>query len=111
MTVELQTIIPIFCAAGIPSIISGVILSRIKRSDRKADERSETARQENILIIRNIQAGGHLAEATAISVSECEHCGEQEKSVAPIKTALSYYIAARDDLAKFLIGQNAKVNK
>jgi hypothetical protein len=99
--VEIVTII--ISALGVGGIISGLVLRRIDKMDQKQDNREESRKNESILIIRGIQAIGHLSEATAIAQKNGHTNGEME-------TAFTYYRGFTDDLNAFLLQQNAERN-
>lgn len=98
-------------AIGGPAIISGITLAVFtavltfffNRKDRKDEVRAESQQTREILMIKNIQAVGHLAEATAIGLKEQHFDGN-------IDTAVGYYRQARDDMNEFLIKQGAAAN-
>jgi hypothetical protein len=92
---------------GIPALISGLVLLKVTRNlsckEQKDESRASTAREENIIIMTNIQAVGHLSEATAIALRDGKVNGA-------MKDALDYYHDARDKTNIFLLHQNAVAN-
>lgn len=93
----------IISVLGVGGIISGVILRRIDRMERKQDGRDEARAKESVLIVRGLQAVGHLAEATAIAQKNGHTNGEME-------TAFKYYREYTDAMNAFLLEQNAVRN-
>ncbi|HEX3026888.1 MAG TPA: hypothetical protein VHR42_06640 [Clostridia bacterium] len=94
-------------AIGGSAIVSGIALALFNffllRKDKKDDDRAKTAQRESIIIMKNIQAVGHLAEATATGLKENHFDGN-------IDEALVYYHTARDETNEFLLQQNAIAN-
>jgi hypothetical protein len=97
----------LFGAIGVPAIISGLVMLSInrylKRKDDKDEARAAAAREESVIIIKSIQAVGHLAEATAVGHQKNLFNGN-------IDEALDYYHKARDGTNDFLLRQNAAAN-
>lgn len=93
----------IISVLGVGGIISGVILRRIDKMERKQDGRDEARAKESVLIVRGLQAVGHLAEATAIAQKNGHTNGEME-------TAFKYYREYTDAMNDFLLEQNAVRN-
>lgn len=99
----MEIIAIVVSALGVGGIISGLVLRKIGKMDRKQDDREESRKRESVLIIRGIQAIGHLSEATAIAQKDGHTNGEME-------TAFTYYRGFTDDLNAFLLQQNAERN-
>lgn len=100
---EIQIVTIVVSALGMGAMISGILLRKIDRMDKKQDLRAKEAMKESVLIIRGQQAIGHLAEASAIAQKNGKQNGETE-------TALKYYRAYTDDMNAFLLEQNAARN-
>lgn len=93
----------IISALGVGGIISGILLRRLDRMEKKQDSHEEARKRESVLVIKGLKAVGRLSEATAIA-QKCGHTnGETE-------TALEYYRTFADDLNDFLLQQNAERN-
>jgi len=99
--VEILTII--ISVFGVGGIISGLVVRKIDKIDKKQDRRDESRVKENVLIVSGLQAIGHLSEATAIAQKNGHTNGEME-------TAFTYYRGFTDDLNAFLLQQNAEKN-
>lgn len=100
---DAQIITIIISVLGVGGIISGVILQKIGRMEKKQDKRDNARMKESVLIVRGLQAVGHLAEATAIAQQKGYTNGEME-------TAFKYYRQYNDDMNAFLLEQNAARN-
>jgi hypothetical protein len=100
---DTQIITIIISALGVGGIISGVILRRMDKMEKKQDKRDDARAQESVLIVRGLQAVGHLAEATAIAQKNGHVNGEMD-------TAFKYYRDYNDDMNAFLLEQNAARN-
>lgn len=98
---EILTII--ISVLGVGGVISGVILRRIDRMEKRQDRRDDARAKESVLIVRGLQAVGHLAEATAIAQKKGCVNGEME-------TAFKYYREYTKDMNAFLLEQNAARN-
>lgn len=98
-----QIITIVFSALGVGAIISGLILRRINKMDRKQDSREESRKKESIMVFRGLQAIGHLSEATAENQKLGHANGKTD-------TALEYYHGYTDDLNAYLLQQNAERN-
>lgn len=88
---------------GVGGLISGVLLRRLDRMEKKEDRRDEARKQESILVISGLKAVGHLSEATALAQKRGHTNGEMD-------TALDYYKGFTDDLNDYLLRQNAERN-
>jgi hypothetical protein len=93
----------IISVLGVGGIVSGVMLRRLDRMEKKQDSREEARKQESVLVIKGLKAVGHLSEATAIAQKNGHTNGETD-------TALKYYKSFNDDLSNFLLRQNAERN-
>ena len=86
------------------SIISGMVLfflqRYMKKKDKKDDKRDRTLAEENILIIKSINAVGNLTVANAIALRYGKHNGEMEK-------ALREYNFAERAMYEYLLRQNS----
>ena len=100
---DTQVFTIIISVLGVGGIISGVILRKIDRMEKKQDKRDDARAKESVLIVRGLQAVGHLAEATAIAQKNGHTNGEME-------TAFKYYREYTDDMNAFLLEQNAARN-
>jgi CRISPR/Cas system CMR-associated protein Cmr5 small subunit len=94
-------------AMGGSAIVSGIVLALfaffLNRKDKKDDARAKTAQEESLIIMKNIQGIGHLAEATAIG-HKTQHFNSN------IDDALEYYHNSRDEMNDYLLRQNAVAN-
>ena len=103
-----MSVLQLVVSAGIPSLISGMVLSMVarhlSRKDKRDEARAAAAREENILIMENVQAVGHLAQATALVLQR------EGRTNGETKTALLYYARARDKTNDYLLRQNAAAN-
>jgi hypothetical protein len=88
---------------GVGGIISGAVLRRLDKMEKRQDKREEARKQESVLVIKGLKACGHLSEATAIAMKRGHANGETE-------TALEYYKDFTDNLNDFLLQQNAERN-
>lgn len=93
----------IISVLGVGGIISGVVLRRLDRMEKKQDSREEARKEESVLVIKGLKAVGHLSEATALAQKRGHTNGETE-------TALEYYKDFNDDLSNYLLRQNAERN-
>jgi len=88
----------------IGSVISGVALFLItryfKRKDEKDEARDKAKANESVLIIKSLNAVGHLTEATAIALRDGHSNGE-------VTAALKEYSAVDKELYNYLLEQNA----
>ena len=76
-------------------IIGAFISVYINKLSKKMDAREENRIQESYFCMTMLQALGHLSEATAIAQRDGKTNGE-------MKTALEYYMKARDDLNDYI---------
>lgn len=90
-----------YIAAVIPSILSGVVLIVINRSNRRIDSREDARRKENVLILKNIDAVGTLTELTAKCVKNGAVNGDMDK-------ALEYRKKMKHELEDHLMEVNAE---
>lgn len=93
----------IISVLGVGGVISGVVLRRLDRMEKKQDSREEARKEESVLVIKGLKAVGHLSEATALAQKRGHTNGETE-------TALEYYKDFNDDLSNYLLRQNAERN-
>ncbi len=100
---DMQIFTIIISVLGVGGIISGVVLRRLDRMEKRQNSREEARKQESVLIIKGLKACGHLSEATAIAMKRGHANGETE-------TALEYYKDFTDDLSDYLLRQNAERN-
>lgn len=103
MLVDIPTVIAVAGAIGLPSILSTLVLQRLKKHGIAEEQHSKAMQEESIVVLHNIQAIGHLAEATA----ENQKLGHVDGKT---DAALQYYSTARDELNQYLIHQNAAAN-
>lgn len=86
------------------SVISGMALFFLqryfKRKEKKEEESERAKARENILILKSLNAVGHLTEATAIAL-------EQGKTNGEMHRALNEYSAVDKELYNYLLEQNA----
>jgi hypothetical protein len=101
MTLQLVTII--ISALGMGGMVSGIVLHRLARMEKRQDSREEARMQESILVIQGLKACGHLSEANAIAFKRGAANGETE-------TALAYYHDFTKNLNDYLLKQNAERN-
>lgn len=87
------------------SVISGMALFFLqryfKRKDKKEEIRDKAKANENILILKSINAVGKLTEANAIALRDGKTNGE-------MSTALDEYAAVDKELYNYLLEQNAR---
>lgn len=93
----------IISVLGVGGVISGIILRRLDKMEKKQDSREEARKQESVLTISGLKAVGHLSEATALAVKRGHTNGEMD-------TAFEYYREFTDDLNDYLLRQNAERN-
>lgn len=91
----------IFGFVGGTGIISGMILRRFDKLERKMDTQEEARIEETVVTFKMLQAIGHLSEATAIAQQRGYTNGEME-------TALKYYCESRDELNNFMMRRSAE---
>lgn len=103
MTINMELIITLLGFIGFSGIVSGLVLRRIDKMDKKMDKQSEAKKQENVIIISGLKAIGHLSEANAIALKNGHTNGETE-------TAIGYYKKFTDELGDYLVQQNAEKN-
>lgn len=98
----MQTITIIISVAA--SIISGMVLFFLQRYMRKKDirddKRDKTLAEENVLIIKSINAVGKLTVANSIALRDGKHNGEMQK-------ALNEFNTADNDMYEYLLRQNS----
>jgi type II secretory pathway component PulJ len=87
------------------SVVSGTALFLLQRSLRKKDTRDEQREKdkakENILIIKSINAVGHLTVANAIALRDGKTNGEMH-------SALDEYEAVDNEMYNYLLERNAQ---
>lgn len=88
---------------GVGGVISGLVLRRLDRMEKKEDGRDAARKEESVLVISGLKAVGHLSEATALALKRGHTNGETD-------TALEYYTKFNDDLSRYLLRQNAERN-
>lgn len=98
MLLDAPTIVALAGLVGLPSILSSLVLRRIKKHDLAEEQHSKAVQEESIVVLHNIQAIGHLAEATA----ENQKLGHVDGKT---DTALQYYSMAKNELNQYLIKQ------
>lgn len=91
----------LFGFAGGASIISGLILRRFDKMEKKLDKQEEARIDESVIIISGLKAIGHLSEATAIAQRDGHTNGE-------MKTAMEYYKDSKDELNDYLLRRSAE---
>ncbi len=100
----LANILPILGVLGVGGIITGVILRRIDKMEKRSEQREDARKRESVLVIAGLKSCGHLAEESAVAIKRGgEWNGELE-------TALKYYAKNRDKLNDFLVEQSAERN-
>jgi hypothetical protein len=86
------------------SVVSGTALFLLTRYFKKRDERDEkrdkAKAQENVLILKSINAVGKLTVANAIAIRDGKTNGE-------LKDALTLYEQTENELFNYLLEQNA----
>jgi hypothetical protein len=86
------------------SVVSGAALFFLSRYFKKRDERDEkrdkAKAQENVLILKSINAVGKLTVANAIAIRDGKTNGE-------LKDALTLYEQTENELFNYLLEQNA----
>jgi len=99
-----ETVTSWFELLGVGSLIVALIMWRIGKMD-KAQEGREAARvKENALIIKDLQAVGHVSERCAIAAQKAGLVNGE------MAEALDHYKKTKDDLNTYLIEQNAVRN-
>ncbi len=87
------------------SVVSGTALFLLQKWFRKKDARDEQRdkdkAKENVLIIKSINAVGHLTEATAIALRDGKTNGEMH-------TALDEYSEVDKEMYNYLLERNAQ---
>jgi len=86
--------------AVVPSILSGVILLALRQWNKKNEKREDMRKEEGILILRNIDAIGTLAEQTV-------RCIRGEKPNGELSAALDYRKKMKHELEDHLLKVNA----
>jgi len=101
---QLITIIISIAISLTGSAVSGTALLFLRRWFKKKDARDEKAdklkAKENVLIIKSINAVGHLTEATAIALRD-GHCNGQ------ISKSLEEYKKVDKEMYQYLLERNA----
>jgi hypothetical protein len=98
MEISMEIIWAILLAAGIPSSITGLVITRfIKRQDNRDKAREEI----NVLLVQGIGASISLGEANAIAIRDGKTNGET-------KEALKYAMDAKHNITNFLTKQGVK---
>jgi len=93
-------IIAFFGFIGGAGVISGLLLRRFDKMEKKLDSQEQSRIEESYVIITGIKAIGHLAEATAIAQRDGKTNGE-------MKTAIEYYHESRNSLNAYLVKKAA----
>jgi len=87
------------------SVVSGTALFLLHRwfqkKDARDEQRDKAKAKENVLIIKSINAVGHLTEATAIALRDGKTNGE-------ITTALKEYGKVDREMYNYLLARNAQ---
>jgi len=92
----------VIIAAAIPSILSGVVLIVINKTNIKNEHREDARKKENILILKSIDAIGTLSEQTA-------RCLRGEKPNGELTAALEYRKKVKHDMEDHLMEVNAEL--
>jgi hypothetical protein len=92
----------IIIAAAVPSILSGSALIIINKWNHKSERREDARRKENILLLKNVDAVGCLAEQTA-------RCFRGEKPNGDLTAALEYRKKQKHALEDHLMEVNADI--
>ena len=86
------------------SVISGMALFFLQRyfkdKDKKDDERDKVLAQENVLILKSINAVGKLTYANALAIIDGKQNGAMHD-------ALDNYAEVNDELYQYLLERNA----
>ena len=98
-----EIILAIARTFGVGSIIAGIVIFKINKSEKKRENEDQARAEENIIIITGLKAIGHLAEATALAQKTGEANGAMDK-------ALEYYKEFGKRLNNYLLRQNAEKN-
>ena len=96
-----EVLLTIFGFVGGAGIISGIVLRKIDKMNKKIDGQTEARVEESVVIISGIQAIGHLAEATAVAQRDGHTNGG-------MKTALEYYAESKDKMNGYLMRRAAE---
>ena len=94
-------LLTIFGFIGGAGIISGIVLRKFDKVNKKIDGQTKARVEESIVIISGIQAIGHLAEATAVAQRDGHTNGEME-------TALKYYADSKDKTNNYIMRRAAE---
>lgn len=86
--------------AVVPSILSGTVLLAMKKWNKKSETRDNARRKEAILLLKNVDAIGTLAEQTA-------RCLRGEKPNGELSAALDYRQKLKHELEDHLMEVNA----
>ena len=89
--------------AAVPSIISGIVLLMVRRSNKKSDTREANRITESILVFKNMDAIGTLGDITA----KCVKKGE--KPNGDMDDAIAYRSEMKHKLEDHLIKVNAEM--
>ena len=99
----MQTVTIIISVIG--SVVSGTALFLLqrwfKKKDARDEQRDKAKAKENVLIIKSINAVGHLTEATAVALESGKTNGEMHK-------ALVEYAAVDKEMYNYLLERNAQ---
>ena len=86
------------------SVVSGTALFFLQRyfkdKDKKDDERDKVLAQENVLILKSINAVGKLTYANALAIIDGKQNGAMHD-------ALDNYAEVNDELYQYLLERNA----
>ena len=86
---------------GGAGIISGIVLRKIDKVNKKLDEQTDARVEESVVIISGIQAIGRLAEAAAVAQRDGHTNGT-------MGTALEYYTESKDKMNNYLMRRAAE---
>lgn len=107
INITLQDVMQFLITLGVPSIVTLFIIRSVNRHLDKRDKNdcdiNAALKNENLIVMRNLQAIGYLAEATAYAQKEGKTNGRMTE-------ALAYYVVAKDETNKYLLEQNYAAN-
>jgi|WetSurMetagenome_2_1015567.scaffolds.fasta_scaffold214927_2 hypothetical protein len=104
---DVNLIIAIISAIGIPTIISSLVLAKLSKMDKKEEARQAIRLQGDMLEYQQAEDTGHLAKVTALLVQDCR-CNDDPNQLA---NAIHNYDETHTKLKQFMIEQTARSNQ
>ena len=87
--------------ASAPSILSGFVIYKITKIGKQSEKQEAMRKEECILILKNIDANGALAEQTA-------RCAKGEKLNGNLDKALLHRDKVKKEMYEHLVNVNAE---